>query len=137
MPLKLTISYSTLFSLHPEILGEHLKNRRVKLGLYQKDVAAQLRVNVFTLCGWENGKWIPSIRYLPHIIEFLGYDPFPEPQSIGEEIVAARRRLGLSRKRLAKKLGMDEGTLERWEKSITSPTGGHLRRLTEFLENTN
>jgi hypothetical protein len=34
-----------LFSDAPSSIGEHLKRRRVELGLRQQDVAARLRVN--------------------------------------------------------------------------------------------
>ena len=134
LPLTLTVSHSTIFSLHPETLGEHLKNHRLQLAWRQKDVAQFLQVDDWTICNWENDKTSPPIRFLPRIIEFLGYDPFPEPECFGEEIAAARRRLGLSRKRLARKLSVDEGALERWEKGVNSPEGEHLRQLTEFLE---
>ena len=66
-------------------------------------------------------------------MEFIGYDPFPAPQCLGEEVAATRRRLGLSRKRLAKKLGMDEATLARVEERASKPGGRHLTMLTEFV----
>ena len=55
------------------------------------------------------------MKHWPAIIEFLGYDPSPEPNTIGERLLAYRRRHGLSRKELAGQLGADEATLWRWE----------------------
>ena len=92
-----------------------------------------LKVNEFTVCGWENNKKAPAVRYLPRIIEWLGYDPYPDPQTLGEQIAARRRQLGLSRKRLAKKLGMDEMTLAHIEEGASKPKGRHLTALTEFV----
>ncbi len=73
-----------------------------------------------------------AVRYLPRIIQFLGYDPYPEPQSLGEKIAARRRHMGLSRKRLARRLGMDEATLRRFENGASEPTGKRLAILIEF-----
>ncbi len=119
----------------PETLGDHLKKRRYDLSLFQKDVALRLSVNDWTICNWENSKTTPAVRYLPRIIEFLGYDPFPPPQCFREEIAAARRRLGISRKRLAKKLCMDEATLARFERGRSEAKGEHLTALSAFISN--
>lgn len=90
--------------------------------MIQKDVALRLQVNDWTICNWENNKTTSAVRYLPRIMEFLGYDPFRAPNYLGEEIAAVRRRLGISRKWLAKKLSMDEGTLAKLEKADAQPT---------------
>ena len=73
------------------------------------------------------------MRFYPRIIEFLGYDPHGEPQCIGEEIAARRRKLGLSRKRLAKKLGLDEATVARFESGSSKPTGERAEIVKTFL----
>ena len=114
-------------------VGDHLKKRRLDLGLRQKDVAAQMKVSEATVRGWENDKSSPSVRYIPRIIAFLGYDPYPKPQSLGEEIAAARRRLGLSRKRLAKELEIDEMTLAQWESCTRFPKKRHEQIIRQFL----
>ncbi len=114
-------------------MGDHLKKRRYELGLRQKDVAEQLDVNEFTVCGWENDKKTPAVRYLPRIVEFLGYCPFPAPETLGERLLAKRRSLGLSRKRMGQRLSVDEETFARWENGEASPTGERLRRAEAFL----
>jgi len=126
-------SFTLSFPTDPQIIGDHLKKRRYELGLRQKDVAAQLQINEFTMSGWENNKKVPGVRYIPRIIEFLGYDPFPAPQSLAERLLATRRSLGLSRQRMARRLSVDEATLARWEKGEARPAGGRLRRAEAFL----
>jgi transcriptional regulator with XRE-family HTH domain len=124
------------FTPYPKVLrtvGDHLKKRRYDLGLRQKDVAEQLNVNAFTVCGWENDKKRPAVRYLPRIIELLGYYPFPAPETLGERLLAYRRHLGLSRKRLARNLGIDEMRLARWERSTSSPEERHEERIGRIL----
>lgn len=65
---------------------------------------------------------------MPGIIKFLGYDPFPEPQTLGERLAAKRRMLGLSRKELAKRLGVDEETLARLETGAGGAKAGARAR---------
>ena len=114
-------------------MGDHLKKRRLDLNLRQKDVAVRLRLNEYTVCGWENNKTTPAVRYFPRIIEFLGYDPYGEPERYGEMIAARRRQCGLSRKRLAKQLSMDEMTLARYEDGVAQPKAEQQVKLEEFL----
>ena len=72
---------------------------------------------------------MPVVRMMPRIIEYLGYDPYPPPQSLGERIAAGRRRCGLSRKRLARLIGADEATVARWESGLAKPNGERFRQL--------
>jgi DNA-binding transcriptional regulator YiaG len=63
---------------YPAVLrtwGDHIKKRRLELRLRQKDVAALLEVNVWTVINWEHDRCSPSPRTRPRIIRFLGYDP--------------------------------------------------------------
>lgn len=118
-PLSLKASKIKEFKEQPETLGEHLKKRRVKLGLLQREVAKELRIDDASYFNWENDYRTPMIWFMPRLIEWLGYDPFPEPTTAGEEIMAKRRRRGVSRKGLAKEMDIDESTLEKIEKSAT------------------
>ena len=93
-------------------------------------------VGQFTLLTWEKGQATPSVRMLPRIIAFLGYDPHPEPTTLGGRVTAKRRFLGLSRKRLAEELGVDEVTLARWESDRSRPVGLRQLNLMAFLEPT-
>jgi len=87
--------------LEPKTLGEHLRKRRWEGKWLQKEVALRLGVNQWTLIGWESDRTVPSVRMVPKIIAFLGYDPFSKAVTLGERIVAKRRSLGIARKRLA------------------------------------
>jgi len=101
--------------------------------MYQKDVALRLGVNQWTLIGWETDESEPSVRMLPRIMDFLGYDPFPKPLTIGERIVTRRRSLGIARKRLAWALGVDEGALREWEADQKVPIDEHRNAIEWFL----
>ena len=60
---------------------------------------------------------------IQRIIEFLGYVPqYATPRTSGERIVTARRLLGLTQKKLARRLGIDPSTLGRWERGEGRPS---------------
>lgn len=57
------------------------------------------------------------------VIEFLGYDPRPEPSAIGERITFWRTARGLSQEEMARRLGVDPSTLAKWESGRRVPRG--------------
>jgi transcriptional regulator with XRE-family HTH domain len=119
---------------NPTTLGEHLKKRRHELGLFQKDVAKLLGINQWTLIGWETGRQVRVFaRHEAAIICFLGYSPFPPPQTLGEAVKRKRRELGLTTRQLAAHLGWDEGTVRRYEKDVWVPQGERRDRVERFL----
>jgi transcriptional regulator with XRE-family HTH domain len=114
-------------------LGEHIKRRRIDLGLLQREVAAQLGVNAFSVLNWERGKTSPDVRYYPSIIDFLGYNPLAQGETFTERLKAARQARGLSWKRLAQELGVWESTVRDWELGTHRPSTLLRRRLTHFV----
>ncbi|MBI4519500.1 MAG: transcriptional regulator [Gemmatimonadetes bacterium] len=105
---------------------DHLRKRRLDLGLLQRDVAGRLGVDNATVTNWELGQAAPALRWLPGIIRFLGYDPRPRPKSIGQALKHYRHGQGLSQQELAVRLRVDPGTLARWERAARTPTGEYL-----------
>lgn len=53
--------------------GNHLRKKRLDLGLSQKEMAARLRVSAGTLYNWEKSLTSPQQRLIPRIHDFLGY----------------------------------------------------------------
>ena len=115
-------------------LGDHIRSRRLDLDLFQSDVAEQIGVDTTTICNWEGNTSLPAIRYLPAIIQFLGYDPQPSLDSIPDRLASARRTLGLSQRKMAEKLGIDPGTLQGWEAGRHQPTGKSLEIIGRILQ---
>jgi len=101
-----------------ETLGDHIRKRRLDLGLFQKEVAEKIGVDETTIYNWERNATNPPNRHIPRIIEFLGCNPLPNPNTLAEKLIMARKTLGLSQKAMAKWLGVDPTTLARWEKGI-------------------
>jgi len=67
----------------PVTLGQHLKKRRRKLGLLQREVASKLGVALDTYRFWEVGRTRPWAASWAKIISFLGYDPHQAPTNLG------------------------------------------------------
>ncbi|MBL8238352.1 MAG: recombinase family protein [Bryobacterales bacterium] len=103
-----------------ETLGDHIRKRRLALKLRQKDVAAQLGVTESTVYNWEANTTAPDFRAMPGVIEFLGYNPVPEPTDAAERLLWQRTSQGLSQKEAARKMGLDPGTLARYERGERS-----------------
>jgi transcriptional regulator with XRE-family HTH domain len=99
------------YSDSPGTLAEHLKKRRRELGLLQREVAALMGIAKETYTNWETGKTKPVASQFKPVIDFLGYDPSPEPTSLAERLQARRRSLGITFSEVARHLGWDEGRL--------------------------
>jgi transcriptional regulator with XRE-family HTH domain len=70
---------------------------------------------------------------MPAIIQFLGYDPQPAAKGWGARLVRHRTTLGMTQKEAARGLGVDQGTLARWEQGKREPAGALLARVKRFL----
>jgi transcriptional regulator with XRE-family HTH domain len=102
-------------------LGEHIRKRRLDLGLLQKDIASMISVDKETVFRWESNESLPSVLLLPAIIRFLGHDPLPTPKTFSEQLRHSRRYLGLSQTATARLLGIDPTTLRKWEQGRLEP----------------
>lgn len=118
----------------PEHIGEHLKTRRLDLGLLQQDAAEQLGVSVFTVINWETGETQPQVERGPGIIEFLGYDPMPGATSFCHEVWKLRWRTGCTQRELARSLEVNETTIRDWERGEHRPSERLRRRFERLVE---
>jgi transcriptional regulator with XRE-family HTH domain len=103
-------------------LGDHIRKRRLGLGLFQHEVARQLGVDESTVLKWESNESQPAVRQIPGIIKFLEYNPFPAAKSLAENLKQSRQVLGLSQRLMAKQLGVDPTTLGFWERGERIPS---------------
>jgi len=107
------------YDFEPKTLGEHVRKKRLKMGLMQKEVAKQLGVVPWTILNWEKGHTEPPIVSIPAIVRFLGYDPFPEAKTLPQLLLAKRRAMGWSIKEAAREIGVDPCTWSKWERGQT------------------
>jgi transcriptional regulator with XRE-family HTH domain len=115
-------------------LGDHLRTKRLDLGLLQKQVGEQIGVCEEVIYLWESNARTPLIRYIPKIIQFLGYEPYaPIGSTLSEKLKTCRTRLGISQGQLAKMLGVDVSTLGKWERGESHPTQKSLKIIESFI----
>ena len=107
------------------------------VGLLQSQVADQIGVDVTTITNWESNRTAPAIRHIPSIIRFLGYNPFPAGHSLREKLTTARKALGLSQRKLAERLGVDESTLGGWETGRHRPAKKSSEIIQDLLRKPN
>ena len=74
---------------------------------------------------------------MPAIIAFLGYNPLPPVKGLADRLVQGRTVLGLTQAVAAKRIGVDQGTLARWERGEREPAGKYLACVQQFLEDKN
>jgi len=99
-------------------------------------VAKELGVSSDTVHHWELGQKVPKLQYGPALRAFLGEEPPREDvTAFPAALRAARRAMGLSRRRLAQLLGFGcPDTIADWEHGIRTPMPKHLERLKRFFE---
>jgi transcriptional regulator with XRE-family HTH domain len=114
-------------------LGDHIRKRRLDLGLLQREVAEKLRVRPSTVQNWEGNATTPNYHRLKAIVQFLGYDPLPSTKTLGEQLVRYRQFRGLSQKQMASNLRVDPSTLARWERGDRKPTGLYAKSVRKVL----
>lgn len=102
------------YSETPQTLGQHLKKRRRELGLLQRDAAERMGIDLWTYRNWESDATAPVAARFRPIIQFLGYDPSPEPKTLADRLAAKQRALGATLSQVAQQLGWDPGSLRRY-----------------------
>ena len=109
-------------------LGDHLRRRRMDLGLRQWDVAKRIGVDTSTVTNWELGRTEPEGQSIPGILDFLGTDPRPLGEGFPERLRRAREALGLTQRQLATRLGVDPSTVWSWERGRSARPPRNLAR---------
>jgi DNA-binding transcriptional regulator YiaG len=102
-------------------IGDHMRKRRMDIGMSRPEAARKMGVHFTTLQGWEEGRRNPTPRNMPAVIRFLGYAPFDHGETLGDRLKFERKLRGLTRPMHAAQLGVHTTTLWRWEKRTLRP----------------
>lgn len=132
---KIAKPYGYQYIENPSTLGEFIRNRRIELGLFQKDLAQQFEVSEDCITNWENNRSNPQIQFYPKIIRFLGYNPFEvSSDTFGGKIKGYRVKNGLSHKELGKLLSVHASTVGDWENDNFTPSKSKRAIIFELLK---
>ncbi len=104
-------------------IGNHIRKRRLELGIRQEEAAGRIGVGVNTLLKWETGWHKPTVRLLPAVVRFLGYEPagLAGAGSEGAGLRALRRAAGLSQEEFARRVGVSQSLVSMWELGKAKP----------------
>lgn len=129
--LSVTKPRNRAYPAELKTLGDHLRKRRLDLGLLQREVAKEIGVTECTIQYWETNRVAPALRFRPRIANFLRIDVFDRsaPASVAERLRAHRERFGLSRKRLAALLGTDPSNVAGRETESHQPNKKSLKLI--------
>ena len=94
----------------------------------------KIGVDIASIRNWETNRSKPGVEHMPAVIRFLGYNPLPPPNGWSERLVQCRTLLGLSQKESAQQIGVDPGTLARWERGERVPAGKFSLRAQRFVD---
>lgn len=119
---------------HLTTLGDHIRKRRLDLGMHQKDVAALVNTTTSTVTNWEKDRTSPRLSFLPGLFDFLGYNPSTlESKTLGEKLLLYRKSRGISQRELAKRIGVDPTTLSRFERGKGECCASIVKKMSVFF----
>ena len=121
------------FREHPLTIGDHIRKRRMDLGLLQREVAEIIGVTESSIWNWEHGTE-PELDYNPKIIEFLGYIPFDCPDDTVGRLAWYKRANGMSLDCLGEVMGRDPEQLSDWLSGRCYPFKKNREKIERFLE---
>lgn len=136
------VPYSRKMLIHkvfhgvPKTFGEQIIRRRLEDGLTQRELGQRFGVDGYTVMNWEKGrtKSVPA-RLMPVLIAYLGYNPEPEPETVGARLRWKRRSLGWTTAEAARRDSVDQSTWEAWERQDSWPAYPRFHEfLKEFLD---
>jgi transcriptional regulator with XRE-family HTH domain len=70
---------------------------------------------------------------MPAIIRFLGYNPLPPGNTWAKRLVSCRTAMGITQGDVARRIGVDQATLARWERGEREPRGQFAVRAEQFV----
>ena len=108
--------------------------KRFREGLLMKTAARTLGVSPYTVSNWEHGRTRPRVDHYGRVVAFLSYDSHDEGDGLAGQMLAFRRRRGLSQRAAAKALGVDPVTWWSWETGKRHPVGSRAERLRALLD---
>ncbi|WP_157039893.1 helix-turn-helix domain-containing protein [Pelobacter propionicus] len=132
--IKITTEKQQLpgYPTNPITIGDHIRKRRMDLGLLQREVAEIVGVTESSVWNWEHGTE-PELQYNPKIINFLGYAPFDCPDDTVGRLAWYKRAMGMNLDRLGEVMGCDPEQLSDWLSGRHKPFRKSLEKIERFL----
>ena len=114
-------------------VGDHIRKVRIHANLYHTDVANAVGCGVCSVNNWEMNHSEPELRFIPKIIEFLGYNPKPMPSDTLGRLAWYKWSRGLNYIELGNQMGIHPEQLTDWISGRHKPFRKSLDRIDTFL----
>jgi len=98
-----------------------------------KQLSTQLGCDDVSLVNWEQNHFQPTLKFIPKIIEFLGFDPFPEAEGLIGRLQKFQKKNGLRADEVSKQIGISACLIPAWERGRNKPSKKSLRKIEYFL----
>ena len=85
-----------------------------------------------SLVNWELNYHQPALKFMPKIVEFLGYDPLPRPKGLMDELDRYRVLKGWSINRLAQEVGVPHVCLIYWFRERHRPAPENMKKIKRY-----
>ena len=121
------------YPTNPKTIGEMIRKRRLDLGLRQIDAAKMIGCDEMSIVNWEKGHRSPRVNHMAGVVEFLGFNPFQNGDTMAHRLINHRKALGMTQKEFAGQLRIDPSTLARWERGEREPTGRLSYRVNSVI----
>lgn len=116
-------------------IGSHIRLARYLRKLIPQAAGERMGVKAGSVLQWERGESSPDFKTVPAVLRFLGYDPYPPPQTTLEErLFALRRAWGWTHEEAAKTFGVAAKTWWTWETGEHAPLPLYAKLLDAFLK---
>ena len=114
--------------------GDHIRAKRLDIGLQQKDVAKALNVPTSTIVNWEKNRTKLPYTYYKSICDFLNYCPIENPATnLPLKLLYIRAYMfGMGHREFAKFTGFDESTILHWENGGSRPCIHSIEQLSSI-----
>ena len=122
------------YPTNPVTIGDHIRKRRMDLGLLQREVAEIIGVTESSVWNWEH-RVEPEQHYNPKIIKFLGYIPFDCPDDTVGRLAWYKRAMGMNLDHLGEAMGRDPEQLSDWLSGRHNPFRKNREKIELFLVN--
>lgn len=119
-------------------IGDRIARHRQRLGLTKRRLAELAALTPSAVSRYESGRNTPTLASLYRLADALRVMPWellPDRRgcSIGERIERRRRKVGLTKRRLAELADLTPSTVDAYESSRDTPTLSELYRLASAL----
>jgi transcriptional regulator with XRE-family HTH domain len=117
----------------PITVGDHIRKKRMGLGLLQREVAEIIGVTESSIWNREHGTET-EMQYNHSIIKFPGYFPFDCPDDTVWRLAWYKRAMGMNLDHLGEAMGRDPEQLSDWLSGRHNPFRKNREKIERFLE---